>query len=428
MTVPSRPEILCVMRMPPDLDGHGGSQRAWHLVEALRPHGRVHFVLVFRDQDLDCVDASLASIEPFVASVTRINIEGWRCTPSKPSAVLNPGVWDLFRMRSHEAPRLSGDELRSIAARLPLHRPDIIFAGRLCSAVILQGLLARNLLSTSLKIVDFDDVLSKFRMRQIRSAGRAFGRQWRALAHIDARILSRQERLIANSWHGVSVCTDEDVANLQTVHPHATVVKIPNVVHRDLLPSRVADGRFRILFTGNLSAAPNVHGLKTFVEDCWAALRDEVPGAELVLVGLNPTPAVVALAERHGLPLHSNVPSLRPFYEECDVTIAPILFGSGTRIKILESMAYGRPVVATALGAEGMGLEGGRHLLLAETMADFGSALVSLARNPVLQASLAAQAHAFQQQHFGPPAIRAAVSDLIAGGRLASDRQAQRSA
>ena len=404
------------MRMPPDLNGHGGSQRAWHLVEALRPHGDVHFVLVFRDDDRDCMETSLAPLEPLVASVTRINIAGWRATHGRQLRIFNAGLWELFRMRSPEAPLLSGEELRAIAAQLPVLRPDVIFAGRLCCAVILQSLAARGLLSSPLRLVDFDDLMSKFRTRQVRSAGSTYGPQRRALAHLDARIIAGQESAIARSWDAVSVCTEEDARSLRDLDARR-VLRIPNIMHRDRLPPRTPDGRFRILFIGNLGFVANIAGLRAFIEDSWPLLRAAVPEAELAVVGMNPTSEVIELTSRHHVALHANVPSVEPFYAACDATITPILFGSGTRIKILESMAYGRPMVSTSVGAEGMGLEHGRHLLLADDMAGFADSLARLARDPVLRQRIAAEARAFQQAQYGPKAIASAVDEMIALGR-----------
>src|SRR4051812_31160905 len=101
------PQILCVMRMPPDLDGHGGSQRPWHLLQALRPHGDVHFVLVYRGQDLDCVETSLAPLEGRAASVTRIDIPDWNTAEDAQYGIIHPRLWDLMRVGSIEAPRFS---------------------------------------------------------------------------------------------------------------------------------------------------------------------------------------------------------------------------------------------------------------------------------------------------------------------------------
>lgn len=413
-------DILCVMRLPPDLNGHGGSQRAWHLVEALRPHGKVHFVLVYRNGDDDCFNTSLAPLEPLVESITRINIAGWQGAKGWQFGIVPPGVWNILKMGSQDAPHLSRREVHDIAARLPVRKADIVFAGRLSSAVMVQDMMDQSLVSCGVRVVDFDDIMSKFRLRQARNADLRL--KGRALRYIDSQIIALAERQIARSWHGVSVCTEEDVASLRASHPGATVLKVPNVVHRDLLQPPMHNREFRLLFVGNLSFPPNVEGLRLFVAQAWPAIRRTVPEARLTVVGLNPSPDVVVLTSRDDIELHANAADLRPFYEACHAVIAPILFGSGTRIKILEAMAYGRPVISTSLGAEGMGLEHGRHLLIADSMAEFANAAVNLRRDPALRATLVARAHEFQQKNYTPPAINAAVAELIERGRLNAAR------
>lgn len=415
------------MRMPPDLNGHGGSQRAWWLFNALLPLGDVHFVLIYRDQDQDCVQTSLAPLESLAASVVRVNVPGWQGTKNRPFGVIPVRVWDLFRMRSHEAPRLSQAQLQDIARQLPLRNPDMIFAGRLCTAVIAQQLMETGHLTAALKVVDFDDIMSTFRLRQLRTTGQSLRWGRRVLERLDATLIRRAERRIASRWHGLSVCTPEDVTALEKSYPGAAVTKVPNVVARDRLvdrPTRSDRQPFNILFTGNLNFSANVEGLKLFVSQAWDSIKLQVPAAQLLIVGMNPSHEVIEIAREHGFPLHANVPTLRPYYEDCDVVIAPILFGSGTRIKILEAMAYGRPVVSTTVGAEGMGLQDGRHLLLADTMQDFASAVVRLAVEPTTGRSLVEEAHRYQQDNFMPGAVSDSVRNLFQLGntRLASTR------
>ena len=409
--------ILCVMRIPPALDGHGGSQRAWRLVEALRRHGRVHFVLVCRKTDKDAASVSLAPLEPHVESVTTIDIPEWQATTRAQLRLprINTQWADLARFRCHEAPAISAGGLARIAAQLPARDFDLVFAGRLPSAVIAQSLIDRGQLRTRAKVVDFDDIMSRFRDRQRRFDGGSLGHQGRLIARIDTVLIRRAERRIATSWGGVSVCTDEDVQELRESYPAAHVVKAPNVIDRPALPPRAEDGTVRLLFVGNLSFFPNIQGLRVFVEEAWPLIRRAVPRASLSVVGLHPGPEVRQLLQQHGLALNADVPSVAPYYAESDIVLAPILFGSGTRIKILEAMAYNRPVVSTALGAEGLDLVSGRHLLIADAMAEFGAAVVRLAQDRGLRLGLAQAARDFVAREYGVPALETAVDALIAG-------------
>jgi glycosyltransferase involved in cell wall biosynthesis len=410
------PSILCAMRMPPNLDGHGGSQRAWRLLEALLPHGDVDFLLLYRTLDRDCVETPLDPIAPMVRTITRVPLDAWQPTLKRPLGLVPAKVCDLWRIRSHEAPQLARRHLAHIAELLPQRHYDLVFAARLPVAVMLDALMASGRLEADVRAIDFDDLMSKYRRRQV-NFDSWMNATRRALVRLDANIIAHAERRIARTWDGASVCTDEDVALLASTGARAALAKVPNVVERERLPPRAPDGTFRILFVGNLGNAPNSEGLQRFVEQGWARLAAAVPSARLTLVGLNPFEAIQRLARDHGFELHANVPSLTPYYAACDVVIAPILFGSGTRIKILEAMAYGRPVVSTSMGAEGMGLEDGRHVLLADDMRSFADALAALATDRPRALAIAEAAHALQQRSYTPRALRVAVADWLERSR-----------
>ena len=403
--------ILCVMRIPPSLDGHGGSQRAWRLVEALRETAPVHFVLISRATDLDAATVSLEPLRPLVESITSIDIPEWQPTQRSDMLVpkLSPGWVDLVRMGSQEAVRLPLAAQRRIAEALPVREVDTLFCGRLVSSVFMQGLIDRDLLKVRRRVVDFDDLMSRFRERQ-----RAFLRpQNRMIASIDVRVIRAAEKRIAESWGAVSVCTDEDVELLRERFPTAHAVKIPNVIERPRLAPRTATGRPRVLFVGNLSFAANVHGLRLFLREAWPSIAAARPEIELQVVGLNPSPELLALREETAFDLQANVPSVEPYYAGADVVIAPILIGSGTRIKILESMAFGRPVVATSMAAEGMGLRDGEHIVLEDDMADFARAVVELCDDPARRERIADAARAYVTETYGVGVLRAGVREML---------------
>lgn len=405
--------ILCVMRIPPHPEGHGGSQRAWQLVRALRTLGSVHFVLVSRKVDHDAATVSLAPLERLVESVVHIDVPEWQPHFGRRFRLLSAGWVDLFGMRSAEAPRISRRGLEPIAAQLPIRDPDVLFAGRLPSAVMIQSLLDRHLLTASRKVADFDDIMSRFVETELRVARARLGKQGYLLRRIDLEFIRRAERRIATQWDGVSVCTDEDAGTLRNLYPGAGVTKIPNIVERAELPIAATSDRVRILFVGNLCFLPNVEGLLKFIKEGWATVLRALPNAQLTIVGINPEEGLRALARDNGFSLYADVPSVEPFYRDADLVIAPILRGGGTRIKILEAMAYGRPVVSTPVGASGLDVVNGRDILLADEMPDFANAIIALARDPALRQSVASNARALQQREYSPKALDWAVERMV---------------
>lgn len=302
--------------------------------------------------------------------------------------------------------------MRAVVDALPTRRYDLVFAGRLPCAVIAENIIRRGWLQTSGKVVDFDDIMSRFRQRQLTAEGMRQGRLWRSVGMIDYRRVLKAERRIMRTWDAVSVCTPEDVKILEDRAPASTIVRVPNVVDKPRLAA-TSSARSRILFVGSLSHGPNVEGLRRFLATAWPQLHKALPDAVLRVVGMLPFEGLAEEIMASGAELHVNVPSVEPYYRDCDVVISPIFFGGGTRIKILEAMSYGRPVVSTTIGAEGLDIEAGRHALIADDMSIFAQEVIRLSRDANLRAEIADNAHALQQAEFGPQKFDQAVVHML---------------
>jgi glycosyltransferase involved in cell wall biosynthesis len=130
-------------------------------------------------------------------------------------------------------------------------------------------------------------------------------------------------------------------------------------------------------------------------------VRSEVPGARLDLVGMRPGPEVRALAANDGVDLHADVPDVMPYLQRARVAVVPLRVGSGTRLKALEAMAAGRPVVGTTIGLSGLGLVPGRHALFADDPVAVARAVVSVLQDDGLAAGLAAAGRTFVEERYG---------------------------
>jgi len=131
------------------------------------------------------------------------------------------------------------------------------------------------------------------------------------------------------------------------------------------------------LFIGNMEYRPNIDAVLYFCEQILPLIKTEIPQAELYIVGLNPGPEVLALAGP-GVYVTGPVADVRPYYSQCAACIVPLRAGGGTRLKILESMSLGRPVVSTSIGCEGLDVQNGEHLFIADTPQDFASKVLQL--------------------------------------------------
>jgi glycosyltransferase involved in cell wall biosynthesis len=177
------------------------------------------------------------------------------------------------------------------------------------------------------------------------------------------------------------------------------VMLVPNGVDEALLDIDWAPGAGAdVLFFGQLSYRPNTEGITRFIHLGWPRVRERAPEATLRVVGPNAGRELARVVDQtDGVELVGLVPELAPELASARVVIAPIRFGGGTRIKVLEAMAAARPVVGTGLGVEEIGFVDGRHGLIRETDAALADAVVELLHDPARAQRLGAAARALAQ-------------------------------
>ena len=146
------------------------------------------------------------------------------------------------------------------------------------------------------------------------------------------------------------------------------------------LTSESMDRRL-ILFVGSMDYHANIGAVRYFATEVWPALHREVPTAVFTIVGRNPPDKVLELRSRPGVEVTGTVADVLPYYREAFAVVVPLQVAGGTRLKILEAMAAGVPVVSTTLGAEGLGIQSGVHLEIADTPGDFCTRVGELSRN-----------------------------------------------
>ncbi|UCI07738.1 glycosyltransferase [Mesorhizobium sp. B1-1-8] len=164
-----------------------------------------------------------------------------------------------------------------------------------------------------------------------------------------------------------------------------------------------------ILFVGHLGYGPNVDAAQRLARTILPRIRQAFPMARLVLAGRAPNAAVALLSRLDGVTLVENPDDVGPLLAAAHLSIIPLKVGGGTRIKILEAMASGVPVVATPLAAEGLDLIDGETVSIGETDEGLADLAVSLCSDPARMAGLRARAHDTAWSRFGPQAIRDAV-------------------
>jgi glycosyltransferase involved in cell wall biosynthesis len=159
--------------------------------------------------------------------------------------------------------------------------------------------------------------------------------------------------------------------------------------------------RRRLLFVGAMNYHANVDAAVHFAREEWPAVRQRIRDLRLTIVGRKPDAAVQALAsEEMGIEVTGTVDDVRPYYREARAAVVPLRAGSGTRLKILEAMAAGVPVVSTSIGAEGLEVKNGDELMIADQPAVTVDAIARVCEPGVFRERLIARGRALVERRY----------------------------
>lgn len=241
--------------------------------------------------------------------------------------------------------------------------------------------------------------------RRAGQGDRARPARWPAAVYsaIQAGRLRRYERSALRAADAVIAVSEEDRRHLETLAGDGRPIAcIPNAIDVDnyrWAGPVPAEARFDLVFTGKMDYRPNVDGVLWFAEAVWPLVRQARPATTWAIVGQRPHARLDSLRGRAGITITGRVEQVQPYLAGAGVYVIPLRIGSGTRLKLIESMAASCAVVSTTVGAEGFPVQSGREIVLADTPEDFAAAVLGLLANPARRAELGANARAFAAQY-----------------------------
>jgi glycosyltransferase involved in cell wall biosynthesis len=175
----------------------------------------------------------------------------------------------------------------------------------------------------------------------------------------------------------------------------------------------IAQAPDRILFTGLLDHPPNEDAALFFARDVFPIIRASHPNAEFQVVGRTPTQDILALRDLPGVNVVFDVPDIRPFLAAAGVIVVPLRFGSGSRNKILEAWGMKKTVISTTIGAEGLEVNDGVNILIADGAPAFSSAVLRVLGDRSLGESLREPGRALIESDHDPKKIARRYYDAI---------------
>ncbi|MBC8143219.1 MAG: glycosyltransferase [Armatimonadetes bacterium] len=393
-----RPKILFLAHLLPyPLDG-GGQIKSYHTLRLLSERYDVTMLaLIRRDEERE----NAKYLEPFC-------IGGVHCYLLKRNALSNV-TNALVALLTNRSFLVSRDTERELAAAMcftcyfSLPPYPVIHVDHLQ----MMPFVPRDMTEPIPIVLDQHNVEHRIpkRLSETPSANPLMrwyaGIEWRKLRRFELATMRRADVSLTVS--------DEDRDAFVALAPDLAdkIVTYPIGVDTDYfaVAERAPDAS-DLLSIGTMYWMPNVDAATWFVSDILPLVRHAKPDARFVIVGAKPTPEIVALGQRDaGVVVTGTVPDVRPFAATCGVFIVPLRSGSGMRVKILNALSMGLPVVSTTVGAEGIGVTHGTNILLADTPRVFADAVLQVLNDRALADRLGANGRRLMEERYGWNAV-----------------------
>lgn len=211
------------------------------------------------------------------------------------------------------------------------------------------------------------------------------------LLNRDWRMLKTYEGHICKEFDAVLAVSDEDrVALEEAANGPLNLAVIPIAVDTDqITPVERKPGAGHLIHVGTMYWPPNIDGILWFIHEILPLVREHHPEVIFDVVGANPPAEIVASDKKDGrINVTGYVPDPTPYLEQAAMMVVPLRAGGGMRVKILNALAQGLPVVTTTLGCEGIAVEHGKHLFVADTSQDFARSVICLLEDQALAGQL----------------------------------------
>ncbi|MBQ0719378.1 MAG: TIGR03087 family PEP-CTERM/XrtA system glycosyltransferase [Gammaproteobacteria bacterium] len=339
----------------------GDKIRSYHLLRYLSAHYRV-YLGAFVDDPQDWVYAD--KLEELCEEVCLLKLD--------PTLARIKSLWALCSGQALSLPYYSNGKMTRWVNKLQAEKG--IDRVVVYSAVMAQYVSGAKY-STCKKIADMVDVDSE-KWREY-SQQKSFPMSW--VYHREAKCLLKYERHVAASFNYslfVSIAEAEKFKELAPdvathVGSYSNGVDTKYFCPQRDYPSPFKDNESALVFTGAMDYWPNIDAVKWFAREVFPAIIANNTGARFYIVGSNPAPQVLKLAELSGVVVTGRVDDVRPYLAHAAAAIAPMRIARGIQNKVLEAMAMARPVIVSEAGIEGIKARHGEDVLVARQTSDY---------------------------------------------------------
>lgn len=390
--------------------GHGGGVVSFRQLVRLACTHEVHFLsFVSACGSDDAEEKCINELRHLCASVTLVPLKEVGRLKLKWSKIQH-----ILRRVPLQALLIESEEMREQLRRLlDSINPDILF---IQFPQMAQYVVECNNVPSVMDTIDVFSV-SSYRVYQSEQHRRRKIQQylnWLCWVRYEAHFYSLFSKIVT--------ITDQDRVGLRIFSPGLDVDVIPAAIDvpTDILPRANAVNK-RVGFAGSSSHPPNIDAVRFFLEEIFPLVRQNIPDVEFHIAGSG-MPGIFEQYESEKVHILGFVEDIQTFFQSCQVFVVPLRFGGGVKIKTIEAMANGCPVVSTSIGVEETGAEDGVHALVADLPSEFAKKLIQLLHDPMAQEKLSRNARELAVNRFSMEARSERIEELLS---VASGQSAQ---
>ena len=275
--------------------------------------------------------------------------------------------------------------------------PDLVLVDRLDAAipVVLSGRQPHNM------VFDFVDLYHVVLWRSLFKGAFVPGKLG-FTAHMPSLILA--ERRVVSASALSLVCSEPEKRHLRRLGFAGRIEVVPNAITPCTVPPDVAPER-TVLFLGSYHHPPNRLAAERLVRQIWPVVMRALPGARLIIAGPGSDTLPSRNIQQNGIEYLGFVEDLDALYAGARVFCAPIVSGSGTRLKMIEAASFARPIVSTPIAAEGLAFRDAMDILVRTTDEDLARACIALLQDDALCRRLGQAARATMMTHYDAESI-----------------------
>lgn len=402
----NRPKVLFVSPILPETQGNGLAMRAASLIRALHPEFDVSLLVL---SPISWEDGVLEDqLKNICSDYRRVPIPNQKTEK-------RPLIQRIIRRMQPRLPRTTESMSTSFKQALKSQYANqsydylLVFRASICSCVEPLAVYASKI------VLDLDELdsnalkrISKLHLKNNQTnKSEWFAREAKANQVLEHKYLPR--------FSHISVSSEKERLVVSQLVKQSTLSVVPNSsVEREFLTPEKPVGTFRFLFVGAFAYYPNTEAMLYFCQTLLPAIRKRVDLEVVIdIVGNKSETLKDHFTPPEGVFIHGRVDDLMPYYQACHGVVVPIRAGGGTRIKILEALQYGRPIVSTELGAEGIEIENGSELLLADNDESFITACINLITDESLRNRLRKNGKEFVMKHHTPSVVKSRLLEMM---------------